>query len=56
MVVETNIHHPTDSHLLGDGVRVISRLLRRARKRLSTEEIEQGKEVSSAPATAASDE
>jgi IS5 family transposase len=43
MVVETNIHHPTDSHLLGDGVRVISRLLRRARKRLSTEEIELGK-------------
>ena len=26
MVVETNIHHPTDSALLGDGVRVISRL------------------------------
>jgi len=30
-VVETNIHHPTDSRLLGDGVRVISRLLRRAK-------------------------
>ncbi len=30
-VVETNIHHPTDSRLLGDGVRVVSRLLRRAR-------------------------
>lgn len=30
-VVETNIHHPTDSALLGDGVRVLSRLLRRAR-------------------------
>jgi IS5 family transposase len=30
-VVETNIHHPTDSHLLGDGVRVLSRLLRRAK-------------------------
>ena len=26
MVVETNIHHPTDSALLGDGVRVLSRL------------------------------
>jgi len=39
MVVETNIHHPTDSALLGDGVRVISRLLRRARKALSTQEI-----------------
>jgi IS5 family transposase len=31
-VVETNIHHPTDSGLLGDGVRVVSRLLRRAKK------------------------
>src|SRR5262249_13997743 len=28
-VVETNIHHPTDSRLVGDGVRVLSRLLRR---------------------------
>ncbi len=37
MVVETNIHHPTDSALLGDGVRVISRLLRRAKKVLTTE-------------------
>lgn len=26
-VVETNIHHPTDSSLLGDGVRVITRTL-----------------------------
>src|SRR5215203_112705 len=31
-VVETNIHHPTDSALLSDGVRVLSRLLRRAKK------------------------
>jgi IS5 family transposase len=46
MVVETNIHHPTDSALLGDGVRVISRLLRRARKVLPSEEIDRlGKEV-----------
>jgi transposase, IS5 family len=30
-VVETNIHYPTDSSLLGDGVRVLSRALRRAR-------------------------
>ena len=30
-VVETAIHHPTDSSLLADGVREISRLLRRAR-------------------------
>jgi IS5 family transposase len=33
-VVETNVHPPTDSRLLGDGVRVISRLLRRAREAL----------------------
>ncbi len=31
MVVETNIHPPTDSSLLADGVRVISRLLKRAK-------------------------
>ncbi len=37
MVVETNIHHPTDSALLGDGVRVLSRLLRRAKKVLPAE-------------------
>jgi transposase, IS5 family len=30
-VVETPIHHPTDSRLVGDGVRVLSRLLRRAK-------------------------
>jgi transposase, IS5 family len=29
--VETDIHYPTDSALVGDGVRVISRLLRRAK-------------------------
>lgn len=29
--VETEIHYPTDSALIGDGVRVISRLLRRAK-------------------------
>jgi hypothetical protein len=27
--VETNIHHPTDSTLLGDGVRVLTRAMRR---------------------------
>jgi IS5 family transposase len=32
--VETNIHFPTDSGLLGDGVRVVSRLLRRAKATL----------------------
>src|SRR5688572_19313150 len=30
-VVETTIHHPTDSSLLMDGVRVLGRLIRRAR-------------------------
>ena len=30
-VIETHIHHPTDSRLLGDGVRVLSRLIRRAK-------------------------
>src|SRR5262245_39189374 len=31
-VVETTIHHPTDSGLLGAGVRVLGRLLKRARE------------------------
>jgi IS5 family transposase len=31
-VVETNIHHPTDSTLLGDAVRVLSRTLKHAHK------------------------
>ena len=31
-VVETNIHYPTDSSLLGDGVRVITRTLRKIRQ------------------------
>ena len=30
-VVETNIHHPTDSSLLVDGVRVLSRTIKRAK-------------------------
>jgi IS5 family transposase len=30
-VVETNIHHPADSAILGDGVRVLSRLLHKAK-------------------------
>jgi len=28
-VVETNIHYPTDSNLLGDGVRVLIRAMKR---------------------------
>jgi len=35
MVVETNIHHPTDSSLLADSVRVLGRTLSRARQILS---------------------
>jgi IS5 family transposase len=31
-VTETNIHHPTDSSLLSDGVRVLNRLMKRARE------------------------
>ena len=30
-VVETNIHYPTDSSLLGDGVRVLTRFMRKVR-------------------------
>ena len=45
MVVETNIHHPTDSALLGDGVRVLSRLLRRARKVLGEHSGSLGKDA-----------
>lgn len=43
-VVETNIHHPTDSSLVGDGVRVVSRLLRRAKKVIG-ETIDMGRDV-----------
>ncbi len=35
-VVETNVHYPTDSALVGDGVRVISRLLHKAKTVLDT--------------------
>jgi transposase, IS5 family len=35
-LVETPIHHPTDGALLGDGVRVLSRLLGRARAVVGT--------------------
>jgi IS5 family transposase len=34
-VIETNIHYPTDSQLLSDSVRVLGRLLKRARQFLS---------------------
>jgi transposase, IS5 family len=32
-VVETNIHYPTDSSLLGDGTRVLTRTMRRRSSR-----------------------
>jgi IS5 family transposase len=32
LAVETNIHHPTDSSLIEDGVRVLTRMLRSARR------------------------
>jgi transposase, IS5 family len=44
-VVETNVHHPTDSRLVDDGVRVVSRLLRRAREALGQEATRLGKEA-----------
>jgi len=31
-VVEADIHHPTDSTLLGDGVRVLTRMMRKITK------------------------
>jgi IS5 family transposase len=44
-VVETNVHYPTDSRLLSNGVRVISRLLRRAKKVLGEDATRLGKEA-----------
>jgi IS5 family transposase len=35
-VVETNIHYPTDSALLGDGIRVLTRSLRRIAEQCAT--------------------
>ena len=43
--METNVHYPTDSRLLSNGVRVISRLLRRAKKVLGEEATRPGKEA-----------
>jgi IS5 family transposase len=43
-VVETTIHYPTDSRLRGDGVRVLSRLFRRAEAVIG-EGVPLGKEV-----------
>ena len=34
-VVETDIHHPTDSTLLGDGVRVLTRIMRKITRELA---------------------
>jgi IS5 family transposase len=41
-VVESNIHHPTDSSLLVDGVRVLGRTLSRARKVVASTATEVG--------------
>lgn len=35
-VVESNIHHPLDSHLLWDGVRVLTRIMQRAHENYGT--------------------
>jgi IS5 family transposase len=35
-VVETNVHYPTDSSLLGDGVRVLTRTMKRLRETAKT--------------------
>jgi transposase, IS5 family len=43
-VVETNIHHPSDSNLLADSVRVLGRTLRQAKEVLK-EKTELGQEV-----------
>jgi transposase, IS5 family len=44
-VVETNIHHPSDGALLGDGVRVLSRWLRRAKAVLGEQVAKLGREA-----------
>jgi IS5 family transposase len=33
-VVETNVHYPTDSSLLADGARVLTRLMKQAREKV----------------------
>jgi len=47
-VVETNIHYPTDSSLLGDGIRVLSRSLKRIAaecKSMALEVVDHGRAV-----------
>jgi IS5 family transposase len=39
-VVETNIHHPTDSTLLVDGVRVLTRTMKRIRHQVGTARVQ----------------
>ena len=53
-VVETNIHHPTDSALLGDGVRVLSACSGERRRYCPPRRSTDWARRSSAPATAAS--
>jgi transposase-like protein DUF772 len=53
IVVETNIHHPTDSALLGDGVRVLSRDCSDERRKCwANDTAAPWARMSSAPATA----
>ena len=44
-VVETNIHYPTDSTLLGDGVRVLTRTMKQIER-----EAGQGRDAVAQPA------
>lgn len=44
-VIETNIHHPSEGALLGDGVRVLSRLLRRAKPVLGEQAVSLGRDA-----------
>jgi hypothetical protein len=43
-VVETDIHYPTDSTLLGDGVRVLTRIMKKVTAVAGKAGFEQGSE------------
>lgn len=51
-VVESNIHHPSDSTLLNDGVRVLTRVMRKARQ-VTTDAVSWSQEQLQEAATAA---
>lgn len=44
-VIETNLHHPSEGALLGNGVRVLSRLLRRAKPVLGEQAASLGRDA-----------